>query len=171
MRYEIRPKVILMTTCVRKKIIRPLYPISLAVLGLAFAFHFGEIRGTVAVSSDSETSEDNYFQAAEWKNTESQNEMMPAGLVAGDSIGADISGGENSAGQNLSEDIIDGEAAPGILEDLSGVPAVAGEEVTADPAPPQEPAEDSAENSGTETSTPPAEPQTDDGTVEDNAGN
>lgn len=51
---------------VRKKIICPLYILSLAVLLLAFSFHFGEIFGTVAYSSDVEKSENNLFQAGTW---------------------------------------------------------------------------------------------------------
>jgi hypothetical protein len=49
-----------------KKIVQPLYFLSIATLLLAFAFHFGEVRGTVAFSSDVEKSKGNKFTAGVW---------------------------------------------------------------------------------------------------------
>jgi hypothetical protein len=51
---------------IKRKIVQPLYFVSLVVLLLAFAFHFGQVRGTVAFSSDVEKSEGNKFQAGTW---------------------------------------------------------------------------------------------------------
>lgn len=155
-----------MTARIRKKIIRPLYPIALVVLGLCFAFHFGEIRGTVAISSDSETSKDNYFEA--WSDEEL---TFPARAMTGESFEGDIAGGENLTGEDINQDNILSDDAGSLdnSEDANGAPVVAGEEITAPFAPLDEPSVD-APDSDTENLSPPAEPQNDDSTVEDNTG-
>jgi len=44
-------------------------------LTLSFAFRFGEVSGTVAISSDSEKSEGNEFQAGEWGEEEADDKF------------------------------------------------------------------------------------------------
>jgi hypothetical protein len=49
---------------------KPYYLASVIVLALVFAFHFAEVRGTLAISSDVEKSEGNFFEAGEWGGEE-----------------------------------------------------------------------------------------------------
>jgi hypothetical protein len=45
---------------------KPYYLASVIVLALVFSFHFAQVRGTLAVSSDLEKSKNNKFEAGEW---------------------------------------------------------------------------------------------------------